>query len=215
MKVSINKQFIITTINIITILLSFGANAQDNQLKNGDLIFVSEDNTSFSKAINHATNHLDQNYSHVGILQLSKTDTFVWHATPRHGVARQRYTTFMVENSSSSCYLYRIIKHKKIHYDRHFRAGRKLIGLPYNYSFIPNDTSYYCSEFVLKLMGNDLRYPLIPMNFKDLATGEMPGFWIDYYKKLQIEIPQGTLGSNPNDLSKSPLLKYITKIKRN
>ena len=40
------------------------------------------------------------------------------------------------------------------------------------------------------------------MNFRD-KDGNMPEFWTNLFKEHNEEIPEGVLGTNPNDLSKS------------
>jgi hypothetical protein len=48
------------------------------------------------------------------------------------------------------------------------------------------------------------------MKFKNPATGKIDNYWLEYYKKIGTDVPEGKPGTNPNDLSKS---KNIQKIK--
>ena len=181
-------------------------------LKNGDIIFVADNQSAFAQSINSATNkEHGYNYNHVALLQIQDNDSFVWHATTKYGVVKQSFESFKLLHPMSNIDIYRLEDLSKLsdaEINQLFSSNAKHLGKGYNYSFIPNDTSYYCSEFVLELMGSFLRYNLIPMNFKDLKTGIMPTFWIEYYQKLGIQIPQDILGSNPNDLAKQSSAVY-------
>jgi hypothetical protein len=76
------------------------------------------------------------------------------------------------------------------------------LGLPYNRSFYPDQEGVYCSELVAKCcvdaVGNPY-FELCPMNFRD-SSGAMIPYWIEYYKMLGLEIPEGVPGSNPRQL---------------
>jgi hypothetical protein len=47
------------------------------------------------------------------------------------------------------------------------------------------------------------------MTFKSPKTKEYFEVWVDYYKKLNIEIPEGKPGCNPGGISTSDKLKII------
>jgi hypothetical protein len=47
------------------------------------------------------------------------------------------------------------------------------------------------------------------MNFKNYDTGKIDSFWIEYYKKWNIDVPQNAPGTNPNTLSLSKKLNII------
>jgi hypothetical protein len=50
------------------------------------------------------------------------------------------------------------------------------------------------------------------MTFKSPKTEEYFEVWVDYYKKLNIEIPEGKPGCNPGGISTSDKLKIIGTI---
>ena len=53
------------------------------------------------------------------------------------------------------------------------------------------------------------------MNFKD-KNGKFPQYWIDNYKKLNMEIPQQKIVTNPNDMmNNNALLDFVCEIKNN
>ena len=46
------------------------------------------------------------------------------------------------------------------------------------------------------------------MNWRD-KNGNLPKYWKKHFKKLGMLVPEGVPGTNPTDLSKSPLLHKI------
>ena len=47
-----------------------------------------------------------------------------------------------------------------------------------------------------------------PMNWRN-ADGELPKYWVKHFKKLKKPVPEGVMGTNPTDLSRSPLLRKL------
>ncbi|MCH5325636.1 MAG: hypothetical protein J1E29_00345, partial [Duncaniella sp.] len=78
--------------------------------------------------------------------------------------------------------------------------------------FLPDNDKMYCSELVyesyLTESGAHI-FEAAPMNFR-AADGSMPQFWLELYAELGVPVPEGIPGTNPNDLSKSPLLKIVS-----
>ena len=83
--------------------------------------------------------------------------------------------------------------------------AREHLGKPYNKSFYPDRTGFYCSEFIAEILGF---FEEIPMSFSD---GKIPIsiFWQTYYEDLQLPVPLGIMGTNPTQLSVSKKLTYI------
>ena len=69
----------------------------------------------------------------------------------------------------------------------------------------------YCSELIYESYrdfdGNRI-FQARPMNFRD-PDGNLPTFWEELFAKLNMEVPEGVEGTNPNDLSKDPRLQDI------
>ncbi len=79
------------------------------------------------------------------------------------------------------------------------------IGTCYNASFYPDQTGFYCSELITEAFTEseeDRYFQLYPMNFKGLITQKILPYWINYYEKLNMPIPQGVIGSHPEQLLK-------------
>ena len=51
-------------------------------------------------------------------------------------------------------------------------------------------------------------FPSKPMNWRD-AEGNLPKYWVQHFKKLGVPVPEGVPGTNPTDLSRSPILKKL------
>ena len=45
-----------------------------------------------------------------------------------------------------------------------------------------------------------------PMNFLD-SEGNLPEYWKELFEKMQMDVPQGLPGTNPEDLSRSTTLR--------
>ena len=46
------------------------------------------------------------------------------------------------------------------------------------------------------------------MNFLD-PDGQMPAFWVQSFERQGMPVPQGVPGTNPQDMSSSPLLETV------
>ncbi|WOG28048.1 YiiX/YebB-like N1pC/P60 family cysteine hydrolase [Endozoicomonas sp. 8E] len=92
---------------------------------------------------------------------------------------------------------------------------------PYNRNFSPegharsdiSDRAWYCSALILEAFRSANKgesvFPETPMGFRDLETGELFPYWIDFYKKMGQPIPEGEPGSHPALLSCSDKLEVV------
>lgn len=87
--------------------------------------------------------------------------------------------------------------------------GWEVLGRPYNASYVPNDDSYYCSDFIERAFRAHHVFALQPMNFRNPQTGKIARHWIDLYRSMGMDVPQGVPGTNPNDMSAAPVLERI------
>ena len=178
------------------------------KLRDGDLVFVCADTTGMDAAISDATaDDNTVNYSHVGIIGESKKGFFVIDASPKYGVHCRPLTQFLEENGT--CHYYRY----KGKYDGRewvYDAFR-LCGTPYDFYFMPGTKNLYCSELVsLVCVDADGKhiFKAQPMNFR-AADGTIPDYWVNLFDSLGVEVPQGVMGTNPNDLVRSRKLQRI------
>jgi hypothetical protein len=90
------------------------------------------------------------------------------------------------------------------------------VGVPYDDAYLYNNGKYYCSELIYDAFLYSYKKPLFdlfPMTFKSPKSKDYFEVWADYYKKLNMEIPEGQLGCNPGGISTSDKLKIIGTIK--
>lgn len=81
--------------------------------------------------------------------------------------------------------------------------AKHYLGRPYDRLYLPDNDAIYCSELVqfsfVNKHGNRLFSP-IPMSFHD-ASGRITDYWIQFYAKHHMEVPEGKPGTNPGELS--------------
>lgn len=179
------------------------------ELRSGDLIFTAERGSGFSDAIATATGGTDSiRFTHVAIIVAESPDSVsVIEASPEGGVREIPLSQF-IEGTLAVI--------KRLDADYPFEAiiatARSHIGEPYDWWFLPDNDKMYCSELVyesyLTESGAHI-FEAAPMNFR-AADGSMPQFWLELYAELGVPVPEGIPGTNPNDLSKSPLLKIVS-----
>ena len=89
-------------------------------------------------------------------------------------------------------------------------------GVPYDDAYVYNNGKYYCSELIYDAFLHSYKKPLFdlfPMTFKSPKSNDYFEVWAAYYKKLNLEIPEGQLGCNPGGISTSDKLRIIGTIK--
>lgn len=177
--------------------IGFAAHSQWEYLQNGDLLFVSDTN-GMGQAVKASTG----NYTHVAMVERVGDSIFVIDATQRHGVARRPIEKTFANKMPIE--VYRL----KTPFDTAAVLARAhaLIGKPYDNTFLPDNDAYYCSELIQKAFG-DL-FPSKPMNWRD-KEGNLPKYWEKHFTELGVPVPEGVPGTNPTDLSRSPLLKKL------
>jgi len=187
-------------------------------LERGDLLFQDLDSDSISEAIESVTGgekHLS--FSHVGILDInSHGDTLVLEAISK-GVCYTSLDSFLMRSRNAKGYpkveAGRLKPEFSALTDQALKFGKSLIGKAYDNIYVMGDSTYYCSELIYELFAatqDSLEvFQLNPMTFKDAETGDFLPFWIEYYKKLGVDIPEGKPGLNPNGMSLSPTINMV------
>lgn len=94
--------------------------------------------------------------------------------------------------------------------------GLTLLGKKYDDGYILGNDEYYCSELVYEILkqANDgiPVFPLNTMTFKSAETGTFTPGWINYFKRLNLLIPEGEPGINPGAMSRSDVLELIYSV---
>jgi hypothetical protein len=91
--------------------------------------------------------------------------------------------------------------------------ARQIIGQPYDDEFLLGNGKWYCSELIYETFKqannqNDF-FKLEPMTFIDPKTTTFFHAWVNYYKELKTEIPEGKPGINPGLISRSNKIQII------
>ena len=180
-------------------------NEINDTLQSGDLIFLNNNRSDMEKAITASTGE----YSHVALVERdSADDVWVIEASPKNGVQRIPYSQFERENNlgffGGNIDIYRLT----VPFDTAMVIARaqSLVGKPYDNAFLPDNDAYYCSELI-QVAFDDI-FPTKPMNWRD-DEGNLPEYWIKHFEELGLPVPEGVPGTNPTDMSRSPLLKML------
>lgn len=184
-------------------------------LKNGDLLFVGSSDGDLSQAINAVTQTSKKtNYSHIALVEKSGRDIWVLHAAPENGSERIRLKEFLKtqKKEGSQIDIYRIKNEEQTDYGLSIQKAKSMLGKPYNFTYILSDTAYYCSDFVYRSFENDSIFEMNPMTFKNPGETEFNPTWVEFYKKQNLEIPEGKPGCNPNGMAASEKLERIGRL---
>ncbi len=184
------------------------------KLQTGDLLFREKTSGNISQAIDKVTQtSAETHFSHVGLVEITDSGIQVLHADPEGGTCEISLEKFLhPEGDSVTVIAYRLKEDWQKSIPEAIKKARQMLGKPYNFSYILSDTAHYCSEFIYRSFENDSVFTLYPMTFKDPATGEFFPTWVDYYQKMEIEIPEGLPGCNPNGLAASGKLEKLGEI---
>lgn len=206
---------IITVVFLLSLILNC-KNSQSSGLKNGDLLFVTAKQTGLSGAINNVTQkQKNTSFDHIGILEKDENQLFVLHAAPKGGSQKQNLKDFLKDqaNDGQTVVVYRLKSQYQSTIPAAIEKGNSMLGKPYNFNYILNENSYYCSDFIERAFRKDHIFKLEPMTFIDPKTGKTHEFWMEFYQKKNLKVPEGELGCNPNGLAASDKLERIKELK--
>lgn len=191
---------------------------RSTKLADGDLLFVaSSGDAGMDGAISSATSDGSAvPFVHVAVVDIAEDGSeWVIEATPRKGVDRHPMSVFIEDNRDEGGNLPAIMVFRLMGRGLDLegcveRAGA-LCGLPYDFSFLPGNDAYYCSELVYESFlhrdGSHV-FEAAPMNFKD-SDGNMPEYWEELFAGMGMAVPQGVPGTNPQDMSRDGRLQCV------
>lgn len=167
-----------------------------------------------SNAIVDATQtEMDVQYDHVAIYTLVENIPSVIEANPKEGVVCRSLEAFLDDatciNGGKGVVAMRLTE--SINIEDAIERAHQFIGQPYDWSYLPNNNRFYCSELIYECYRNDDGTPLFeakPMTFKD-KNGDIPTFWLELFRNNGEPIPEGVLGTNPNDMALDPSLEEV------
>jgi hypothetical protein len=216
----LKKYFSLLSWSVIIILQACNTTHNYDELKEGDLLFiVGKSKSEQTSAIKRSTSQKDEiPYSHVGIVKFDKKDVYVIEATPSDGIIQTLLYEFIQKAEKRKGRPLIAVGRVKPEFQYIVplaveNAG-DLLGRPYDYAYEEGNDAYYCSELVRFSYLDSLRNPIFPavsMTFKNKETGETEAYWEKHFAGLQLEIPEGKSGTNPVDMSKSPIIDIVHK----
>ena len=217
MKATLKNRTCIRLFFCFSILLSFLSckNSQSLGLKNGDLLFVTAKESGLSGAINNVTQkQKNASFDHIGILQKDKSGVFVLHAAPKGGSQKQDLKEFLKDqaNDGQKVVLYRLKSQYQKNIPDAIEKANSMLGKPYNFNYILDENSYYCSDYIERAFRKDKIFTLEPMTFIDPKTRKTNVFWEEFYAKKNLKVPEGELGCNPNGLAGSDKIERIKEL---
>ncbi len=191
-----------------------------SSLMNGDLLFcvASPSRDGIAAAIVNVTEGVDLlQVSHVAIAcQGSDGKMYALEASSLHGVWLNPIDSFIAHNDHTAdghpMMLAGRLKDRSIA-DASVERAKAYIGRPYDFKYLEGDSALYCSELVhyaFRRNDGSFVFPQVPMSFHD-ATGKVTDFWKAYYKKWNMDVPEGWPGTNPGGISASNQIDIIGK----
>lgn len=204
---------IITT----TLLHSCMVNHNKISVRNGDLIFVEAETENLSGAISRVTK--DKNamvsFDHIALIEIDGKRQFVLESTTQKGSHKEALNSYLKRSKKENkkLYLYRLKKEYSSCIPSAISKANKMIGKPYNYTYIQNENEYYCSDFIERAFRDCSIFELQRMSFVNPKTKKTDEYWVQYYHKFNAKIPEGELGCNPNGLSQSNKIYRIGILK--
>ena len=169
-----------------------------NDLQNGDLIFVGAHTEELSGAISRVTKiSTTINYDHVGLIEKDRNLFYVLHAATEGGSQRESLDEFYTNQTQkkNQIAIYRLKKEYQYSIPNAIQTAKTMLGKPYNWLYIQDENSLYCSDYIERAFRQDSIFELIPMNFKNPNTGEIDDFWVRFYAKKGKEVPQDEPGT--------------------
>jgi hypothetical protein len=201
---------------LLTILLLFQFSFSQNvKLKTGDILFQSMNCGPLCEAINEVTEgYQGKDFSHLGMVYIKNDSIFIIEAAGK-AVKITAYETFKTY-TNEPMYIGRLKRKYQKYIPEAIAFSLQQIGITYDDEYLYGNGKYYCSELIYDAFLHSYKKPLFdlfPMTFKSPKSNDYFEVWADYYKKLNMEIPEGQLGCNPGGISTSDKLRIIGTIK--
>ncbi|MBB6371954.1 YiiX/YebB-like N1pC/P60 family cysteine hydrolase [Chryseobacterium shigense] len=211
-----SKTLLYTVFCVVIVLLQYcSSQAVSGKLKNGDLLFVTAKETGLSGAINNVTQkQKEASFDHIGIVEKESNHWYVLHAAPKGGSQKQDLKAFLKDQADDGqkVIIYRLKQEYQESISSALKKAESMLGKPYNFNYILDENSYYCSDYIERAFREDHIFKLEPMTFIDPKTGKTNEFWTEFYKKKNLKVPEGEPGCNPNGLAASEKLEKIGEL---
>lgn len=206
------------TILLLLFFFSCFSYAQINpsDLKTGDFIFQDMDCGPLCDAIEAVTEGYKGNdFSHMGLVY-KKNDTIYIIEAAGTKVRLNTLEKFS-KNTSKPMYIGRVKMKYTPLIPEAISFSLEQIGVPYDDDYVYDNGKYYCSELIydaFKKANKDKPFfQLFPMTYKEPGTNEFFPAWVEYYKQIGSEIPEGKPGCNPGGMSTSNKISILGTLK--
>ncbi|WP_257201878.1 YiiX/YebB-like N1pC/P60 family cysteine hydrolase [Bradyrhizobium sp. WBOS04] len=136
-----------------------------------------------SAAIDDATGKQGApSFDHVALVASTPKGWEVLHADEK-GSRRQSLVEFRQEARAKQrqIVVYRLHAPQQAAIKDAVATARTMLGKPYNTSYVLNEDSYYCSDFIERAFRAHHVFALQPMNFRNPQTVEIAQHWVDLY----------------------------------
>lgn len=194
--------------------------AGDYMPQRGDILFQGAGDSEFSKSIAASTTADSVEFRPIHVAFVvhggSPQQAFVIEAEPKLGVCITPYEEFIAGSAKNTdgrpmVLVKRISSISGEESAKAAEKALKLLGLPYDWVFLPDNNAIYCSELIQLSFydknGNQL-FGYIPLNFKG-PDGNILPFWQKIYDQRSMPVPQGERGTSPVSIMNSPLLTTV------
>jgi hypothetical protein len=158
-------------------------------LKNGDLLFVTAKDSGLSGAINNVTQK--EKMLLLIILgfwkKLMAVILYFMHLQKRFRQAETERFYRGSKKDGQDVFVYRLKPEYQNAIPDAIAKANSMLGKPYNFNYILNEDSYYCSDFIERIFRKDHIFNLEPMTFIDPKTGKTNEFWEKFYQKKNLK----------------------------
>ena len=196
---------------------TFSCNHQNQTLQEGDLLFQDLDCGDLCDAIETVTEGVNgKDFSHCGMVIKINDSLKVIEAIGEH-VKVNSIATFLARSGDSETLKNTTVARVKPSYtsliSKASAYALQQIDEPYDHEFLLDNGSWYCSELLYEAFkdanNNKDFFELAPMTYKDPKTKSFFPAWVEYYKALNKDIPEGKPGLNPGSISRSDKIEII------
>lgn len=197
-------KLLILLASLISVLPLWG-----QRLQEGDLLFCCSDTVN---AITSVTNGVDDlPIDHVAVVHRMGGDeeTLYVIEAVKPEVCLTPLDSFLMNNGPV------LVGRVNVECDLDASVARcmAMLGKPYDDLYMPGDSAVYCSELVQMCYVNtagELIFEPVSMSFHD-STGCVTDYWIEFYSRHGMKVPEGEPGSNPGELSRRPQVTIIDR----
>mgnify|MGYP000845513626 CR=1 FL=1 len=192
---------------------------EEFRIMEGDFLFQDLDCGELCDAIEKVTGKVDgKSFSHVGLV-VRRGDSLAVAEAIEQDVHYTQLKAFLERNVDSTgkykIYVGRLAGFYQPLIPRAASFIHKQKGTAYDDAFIYDNGKYYCSELIYDAFqfafGGKPFFELSDMTYKDPDTGEIFPPWVEYFKALNTEIPEGLPGCNPNSIARDSKIKIVKK----